>query len=154
MLIFKTLIAPKREYTTSIWNHGINNTSAVESIQNPSAGFIPSNYHRTANTPLMKACLPLTILFLCQKLSRQCFFHKIYHCNPTFRQALFSESFYISHTDHQLKVEIPHCSTSTLNASLLPQTPIDWKRLFAAIATITVSNNFKIAITNLLNDAS
>lgn len=153
LLLYKTLVRPKLEYAASIWSPGITLASAVESIQNRSARFILSNYHRTASVTSMKSSLSLPDLSLRRKISRLCLFHKIYYSNPALRQALFLEPSYISsRVDHDLKVGIPHCSTSTFNASFLPQTSIDWNRLPAHIVSITNTVYFKNAITNFLTD--
>lgn len=48
--LYKTLIGPNLEYASSIWDPGQDTlVMQVESIQNRSASFLLSNYHRSAS---------------------------------------------------------------------------------------------------------
>ncbi|CAN8002325.1 unnamed protein product, partial [Ixodes pacificus] len=125
---------------------------ATEYIQNLSAHILLSVTH-TASITSMKAPQSLPNISFCRRISCLCFFCKISRSTPTLCQALFSQPSYTwLSTNCILKERIPHCGTCTFNASILPQTSIDWNCLPAVIVKITNTADFRIAIHNLLND--
>lgn len=149
-ILYKILIRPKLEYAASIWDPGHDTlTTALESIQNRSARFILSNYHRTASVTSMKNSLCLPLLSLRRKISRLCLFHKMYFHNPLLRNRMITPPFYISsRLDHQHKVGVPSSFTTTFQSSFLPRTAEEWNHLPGLIATITDTNLFRNSITS------
>lgn len=152
LTLYKTLIRPRLEYAASVWDPGqVTLITALEAIQNRSARFILSNYHNTASVTAMKATLSLPPLALRRSISRLSLFHKIYFHNSILRDKLISRPFYVSsRNDHNHKVGIPISNTTTFHSSFVPRTSREWNHLPGTIATITDSDLFKTAITNLL----
>lgn len=148
LLLYKTLVRPKLEYSSSVWYPRVNiHISSLEAIQNRAARFILSNYSRTASVTHMKSTLNLPSLSLRRKISRLCLFHKLYHTMHSLSNSLFLPPSYISsRSDHRFKVGIPSSRTNIHFNSFVPTTSSDWNRLPASIASITDAANFKSTI--------
>lgn len=148
LLLYKALIRPKLEYAASIWDPGINLlTSAVEAIQNRSARFILSNYHRTASVSNMKSTLLLPDLSLRRQLMRLCLLHKIYY-HPTLRDSFLSSPSYISRRlDHRHKIRPFACDTNTFHHTFFPRTIRDWNHLPEQLVSIPDNKLFKAALS-------
>ena len=144
LLLYKTLVRPKLEYSCSVWDLGTEILiSALEAIQNRSARFILSNYHRTSSDTSVKSILSLPPLSTQRIISRLCLFHKIYFNNSTLKSQLINHPTYIApRSDHHCKVGIPTCKTNSFYSSFIPKTSSEWNRLPPCIATI--SDFFKI----------
>lgn len=150
LILYKTLIRPKLEYAASVWDPSQHKLiDLVEKIQNNSTRFISSNYNRTASISLMKTNLELPPLALRRKIARLSLFHRIYH-HPLLRHQLLSAPHYISsRIDHQQKVGIPSCRSSSFLHSFVPHTSDEWNHLPPDVVTIKDTNQFKEAIRDI-----
>lgn len=150
LTLYKVLIRPKLEYAASVWDPGlVTLVSTLEAVQNRSARFILTNYHRTASVTSMKTTLSLPPLSLRRKISRLSLFHKMYHHNSFLRDKIIARPVYVSsRIDHQHKVGIPNSITTTFYSSFVPRTSQEWNHLPRSIAIITDSELFKTTITN------
>lgn len=74
--LYKTLIGPKLEYASSVWDPShVNLITSLELVQNNCTRFIISKYNRTASISAMKNILSLPTLPLLRKVSRLSNFH-------------------------------------------------------------------------------
>ncbi|KAM7303245.1 reverse transcriptase family protein [Ixodes scapularis] len=150
LLLYNTLVRPKLEYACSVWDPGTESLiSALEAIQNRSAPFILSNYHRTSSVTSMKASLSLPPLSTRRTISRLCLFHKIYYANSLLKEQLISAPIYVSsRLDHCCKVGIPTSISNSFFKSFIPKTSRDWNGLPSPIASIGDFVLFKEALTS------
>lgn len=150
--LYITYVRPTLEYASSSWDPGyMTLTNQLEAVQNRSARFILSNYHRTSSVTSMKSTLNLSPLATRRKLSRLCLFHKVYHHNQVLQSRWMQPAPFISERlDHRHKVHIPHQNTVTYSHSFLPKTCREWNHLPASLVCITNPDRFREALANTL----
>lgn len=146
--LYKTLVRPKLEYAASIWDPGLAYLiSSVESVQNRSARFILSKYHRTASVTAMKSQLQLPDLSLRRLSQRLCLLHKIFYHSVLHNLLLSSPSFISRRLDHRHKIEPIHCNGNSFYYSFLPQAITHWNRLPEPLVLIRDNQRFRSAVT-------
>lgn len=151
LALYKTLIRPKLEYASSIWDPShINLITSLELVQNNSTRFILSNYNRTASISAMKNNLSLPTLSLRRKVSRLSTFHKLYH-HPILRDELILQPQYFSNrVDHRHKVGIITYRTNTAAQSFLPRSSREWNHLPPEIVAINDNHLFRDTVANIV----
>lgn len=110
--------------------------SSLQSVQNKSARWILSDYHRTASMISMKLSLSLLNLTLRTYCSPLSLFYKTFH-HSLMCHCLLTHPLYISrHLDQQNKFGVLSCNTNAFFHSSIPCTSSIWSRLPHRIPTI------------------
>lgn len=148
---FTTLVRPKLEYCSSVWDpHYLNLVSLLESVQNRAARFIANNYSYPSSISSIKLSLQLPDLSLRRKYFRLCLFFKFYR-SPHLRPSYVQPASYISaRVDHTLKVSRLRCRSQHFSYSFFPWTITEWNALPQTLVTITNFETFKNALNQHL----
>lgn len=151
LLLFKTLIRPKLEYATSVWDpYHANLINALELVQNNCVRFILSNYNRGASISAMKSNIGLPSLSSRRKISRLTLFHKLYY-HGALRDELIPRPLYLSsRIDHRHKVGFHTSNTKSFYQSFLPLTSREWNHLPEDIVSIADNHLFRACVAKIV----
>lgn len=93
---YKSIVRSQLEYASSICDPSLETlTHLLEMVQNTSARFIYSNYHRASSVTSMKTNLGLPLLSSRRKIARLCLFYKVFF-HSTLRDCLITSPPHVS----------------------------------------------------------
>lgn len=138
ILAYTTLLRPKLEYASSVWDPHLSNlTHLLEAFQNRAARFISNNFTYPSSISSIKHSLGLPDLYCRRKFFRLCLFHKFYY-SRSLRPAFFSPANYISpRLDHPFKLERLISHSAQFSRSFFPYTIIEWNCLPSPLVAIS-----------------
>lgn len=155
LALYKTLVRPKLEYASSVWDPShFNLITSLELVQNNSTRFIFSNYNRTASISAMKTNLSLPTLSSRRKVSRLATFHKLYHHHILRGELIPQPQYFSNRIDHRHKVGIITYHTTTAAQSFLPRSSREWNHLPPDIVAITDNHLFRETLANIVYSGS
>ncbi|XP_040072273.3 uncharacterized protein LOC120844531, partial [Ixodes scapularis] len=147
LLAFKTLVHPKLEFASSVWDpHQSYLSSDVEAIQNRAVRFIHSNYSYNTSVTALKKQDNLQDLSIRRKITRLLLFHKL------FNDATKWESYIQVAAERHLRNYHPHqvipakFKTTTFMNSFFVKTAKDWNDLPRKITSLADPLKFKTAL--------
>lgn len=152
--LYTTIVRPKLEYTTAVWDpHYICDVEKIERVQRSAARFCTGDYRYTSSVTSMLEKLQLQPLEKRRKISRLTFLFKFLHNIVDVDKQSYLQLSKETRTrnSHKFKLQVPVNTKDIFKYSFFIRTSRDWNNLPPNIAMIPSLDKFKEELATYLD---